>query len=358
MIDLQNIDVTFESDQRVVQAVRNVSITVDEGDIFGIVGYSGAGKSTLVRTINLLQRPSNGEVFVNGNDLTNLSASRLRQARKKIGMIFQHFNLMNARTVAGNIYYALRSSQLTKEEKKQKVDELLALVGLADKHNAYPSQLSGGQKQRVGIARALANDPKVLLCDEATSALDPKTTESILKLLQDLNKKLDLTIVIITHEMEVIKEICNKVAVMENGEVIEQGNIVDIFTKPQNPLTNEFINTATHIDQALAKLAAHPNLLDVSPGDEIVQLSFKGESAGDPLIADLYNRFNISTNILYGNVEILQQVPIGNLIVVFSGEKEDLQEAISYLKSNNVTATSLEVIQAGGQHQLIQKRNI
>lgn len=344
MIELKNIDVQFKTKSKEIYAVQDVSIQINKGDIFGIVGYSGAGKSTLVRTINLLQRPTNGSVRVSGKQLLDLSPEKLRQERKKIGMIFQHFNLMNARTVSGNVHYALRSSPLSDKQKNEKVAELLELVGLADKHDVYPSQLSGGQKQRVGIARSLANDPEVLLCDEATSALDPKTTLSILELLKDLNEKLNLTIVIITHEMEVIKEVCNKVAVMEEGSVVEQGDVVSIFTDPQNPLTQEFINTATHIDQALEKLAKHPSLLNLNREDTIARLSFVGESTNEPLISSLYSKFAVSTNILYGNIEILHDTPIGNLIVVLNGTTSQQQQAIHFLESQSVTVQLLEHI--------------
>lgn len=342
MIELKNIDVTFQSEGNIVHAVRDVSLSVEKGDIYGIVGYSGAGKSTLVRTINLLQRPTQGEVFVNGQNLSVLPPNELRIERKKIGMIFQHFNLMRQRTVAGNVAYPLRGAGLSKQEINAKVNELLSLVGLADKKEAYPSQLSGGQKQRVAIARALANDPEVLLCDEATSSLDPKTTSSILELLKDLNKKLALTIVIITHEMEVVKEICNKVAVMEEGEVVEQGDLVSIFTSPKERLTQEFINTATHIDQAAEKVLNHPTLLRLTGDDVLANITYVGESTSSPLIASLYARFGVTTNILYGNVEILQNTPIGNLIVVLSGKSESRAEAIAYLEANNVTVKTIE----------------
>ncbi|HLR72322.1 MAG TPA: methionine ABC transporter ATP-binding protein [Pseudogracilibacillus sp.] len=342
MIELKNIEVTFQSEETSVQAVKDVSLSVEKGDIYGIVGYSGAGKSTLVRTINLLQRPTQGEVFVNGRNLSILSPNELRNERKKIGMIFQHFNLMRQRTVAGNVAYPLRRTGLSKEEMNAKVEELLQLVGLADKKEAYPSQLSGGQKQRVAIARALANDPEVLLCDEATSSLDPKTTSSILELLKDLNKKLALTIVIITHEMEVVKEICNKVAVMEDGEVVEQGDLVSIFTSPKERLTQEFINTATHIDQAAEKVLNHPTLLNLSNDDVLANITYVDETTSTPLVASLYARFGVTTNILYGNVEILQNTPIGNLIVVLSGKSESRAEAIAYLEANNVTVKTIE----------------
>lgn len=343
MIHLKNIDVTFNSDNRVVQAVKDVSLTVDKGDIYGIVGYSGAGKSTLVRTINVLQPPTSGEVIVDGINFLTLNKKELRAKRKKIGMIFQHFNLMRQRSVASNVAYALKGSGLSKQEVKAKVDELLDLVGLADKKEAYPSQLSGGQKQRVGIARALANDPEILLCDEATSALDPKTTQSILALLKELNKKLSLTIVIITHEMQVVKEICNKVAVMENGEVVESGDIVSLFTAPKNPLTKEFINTATHIDQTLEKIFSHPSLLTRDSKTVLANITYVGESTSTPLIASLYAQFGVTTNIIYGNVEILQQTPIGNLIVELSGDLRQREKAIAYLEAKDVTVDVLDV---------------
>lgn len=357
MIELRNIDVHFQTDDHLVKAVKDVSLTVERGDIFGVVGYSGAGKSTLVRTINLLQKPTNGTVVVGDEDMLSLKPYELRQRRKKIGMIFQHFNLMNARTVNGNILYALRSSGLTKEEKRLKVAELLDLVGLSDKHDSYPSQLSGGQKQRVGIARALANDPEVLLCDEATSALDPKTTTDILKLLKELNKKLNLTIVLITHEMDAIKEICNKVAVMEEGEIIEQGNIVKIFTEPENVLTQEFIQTALGIDQALEKLSLQNDLINLSPDKQVAQLSFKEGSASEPFIKEVFERFGIGTNIVYGNIEILSDEIIGYLVVIFNGEYQSLQDTYQFLEENDVTVTLLEHVQTEEGYNLVPRHN-
>ncbi len=339
MITLNNVSVEFVGKETTIKAVETVQLTVGKGDVFGIVGYSGAGKSTLVRTINLLQRPTAGSVIVSGQDLLSLKPKQLRAARKKIGMIFQHFNLMGSRTIAENVAYPLRTSGMSKTEIKEKVRDLLKLVGLTDKSAAYPSQLSGGQKQRVAIARSLANDPEVLLCDEATSALDPKTTLSILELLKELNQKLALTIVIITHEMQVVKEICNKVAVMENGHVVEEGDLVSIFTKPKERITKEFINTATHVEQALEKILKHPTLLDLQTNDVLATISYVGESTSDPLIATLTTRFGVTTNILFGNVEFLQETPVGNLIVVLSGEPGRREKAIAYLKSKNVKVT-------------------
>ncbi|MFL2100487.1 methionine ABC transporter ATP-binding protein [Desemzia sp. FAM 23989] len=350
MITLKDIGVTFGSANAPIKAVEEVSLSVDKGDVYGIVGYSGAGKSTLVRTINLLQCPTSGKVIVAGKDLLALNPSGLRAARKKIGMIFQHFNLMDSRTVAGNIAYPLRKSGLSKSAIQQKVADLLDLVGLSDKIDAFPSQLSGGQKQRVAIARALANDPDVLLCDEATSALDPKTTLSILSLLKELNERLSLTIVIITHEMQVVKEICNKVAVMENGHVVEDGDLVSIFTQPKEQITKEFINTATHVDQAFEKILNHPTLLNLQGDDTLANISYVGSNTSEPLIATLSSRFHVSTNILFGNVEILQETPVGNLLVVLSGEPAQKQKALSYLASKDVaveilTSQSEKVIQ-------------
>ena len=365
MIKLENIDVTFTQGKKVVKAVRNVSVDVEDGDIYGIIGYSGAGKSTLVRTINLLQRPTSGNVEVNGVDLLKLKPNELRDARKKIGMIFQHFNLMNTLSVFDNVAFPLKKAKkpkveegedgepldptaepklvkLTKAEIKEKVDSLLQLVGLEDKANSYPSQLSGGQKQRVAIARALANDPDVLLCDEATSALDPKTTYSILELLKKVNEQLGITIVIITHEMQVVKEICNKVAVMEDGEVIEQGTVLDIFTNPQRNLTKDFIDTATHINQGIETVLSHEQLLNLKEGDYLVKISFVGASTGEPLITKLSTQFQVAANILFANVEIIQETPVGTLLVGLSGEQASIESALSYIKGQGVSVEVLE----------------
>ena len=253
MIRLENVSKTFTDSNKEVHAVNNVSLTINDGDIFGIIGFSGAGKSTLVRCINLLEKPTEGKVFVDDAEITALSGKELRKARKKIGMIFQYFNLMPSRTIFGNVAYPLRGSGLSKEEIKEKVHHLLELVGISEKENAFPSQLSGGQKQRVAIARALANDPNILLCDEATSALDPQTTKSILKLLQQLNQTLGITVVVITHEMAVVKEICNRVAVMDHGDVVEEGEVFHVFASPKEPLTRSFIKTTSNLQKKAQK---------------------------------------------------------------------------------------------------------
>lgn len=347
MIKLENIDVTFKQGIKVVNAVKNVSLHVEPGDIYGIIGYSGAGKSTLVRTINLLQRPTKGNVVVNGVDLLKLKPKRLRAARKKIGMIFQHFNLMNTLSVFDNVAFPLKKSGKTKSEIEEKVLSLLELVGLEDKVNSYPRQLSGGQKQRVAIARALANDPDVLLCDEATSALDPKTTYSILELLQKVNVQLGITIVIITHEMQVVKEICNKVAVMEEGEVIEKGSVLEIFTNPERDLTKDFIDTATHINQGIETVLSHEQLLNLQEGDYLVKISFVGASTGEPLITKLSTQFQVAANILFANVEIIQDTPVGTLLVGLSGEKSGIENALSYIKEQGVSVDVLEESKGG-----------
>ncbi len=347
MIKLENIDVTFKQGVKVVNAVKNVSLHVEPGDIYGIIGYSGAGKSTLVRTINLLQRPTKGNVVVNGVGLLKLKPKGLRAARKKIGMIFQHFNLMNTLSVFDNVAFPLKKSGKTKSEIEQKVLSLLELVGLEDKVNSYPRQLSGGQKQRVAIARALANDPDVLLCDEATSALDPKTTYSILELLQKVNVQLGITIVIITHEMQVVKEICNKVAVMEEGEVIEQGSVLEIFTNPERDLTKDFIDTATHINQGIETVLSHEQLLNLQEGDYLVKISFVGASTGEPLITKLSTQFQVAANILFANVEIIQDTPVGTLLVGLSGEKSGIENALSYIKEQGVSVDVLEESKGG-----------
>ena len=336
MIELKDISVIFNQGKRAITAVTDVDLTIERGDVYGIVGYSGAGKSTLVRVINLLQRPTTGSVIVDGTNLTDLVPKALRKKRKSIGMIFQHFNLMASRTIADNVAFPLKGSGLSKQEIEAKVAHLLALVGILDKKDAYPSQLSGGQKQRVAIARALANDPKILLCDEATSALDPKTTLSILELLQEVNLKLGITIVIITHEMQVVKEICNKVAVMENGRVIERGDVIDIFNEPKAGLTRDFIRTATHVEQAEKKLLAHTD-------QPVYELKFS--NATEPIIIELYKRFAVTADILYGNIEFLQNVPIGTMIVTLEGEsgkQPDLVAITNYLAERQVRISEIK----------------
>lgn len=337
MIYLKNICKTFIDDnKKEVHAVNDVSLTINDGDIFGIIGFSGAGKSTLVRCINLLERPTSGTVEVDGKDLTKLSEKELRESRKKIGMIFQHFNLFPSRTIFGNVAFPLQGSGLSKEEIAAKVRKLLELVGISEKENAYPSQLSGGQKQRVAIARALANDPDILLCDEATSALDPQTTKAILDLLKDLNKKLGITIVVITHEMAVVKEICNKVAVMEKGRVVEEGDVFSIFANPQEALTQNFIKTTSNLRKIEDLVYEGSPVVDLKPGELIVRLSYIEKNISEPLISAMTYKFNVILNIIFANIEIIQDAPIGGTVAIMSGKSEDIDAALDYLRDKNV----------------------
>lgn len=344
MITLQNISKTFIDGGKEVQAVKDVNLTIHDGDIFGIIGFSGAGKSTLVRCINLLERPTSGTVTVDDKEITALSAKELRKARKKIGMIFQHFNLMPSRTIFGNVAYPLKGSGLSKQEIADKVHNLLELVGISEKENAYPSQLSGGQKQRVAIARALANDPKILLCDEATSALDPQTTKSILKLLQKVNETLGITIVVITHEMDVVKEICNRVAVMDHGNVVEEGEVFSIFATPQNKVTRDFIKTTSNLQKIEELVEAGSPVVALKPGELIVRLSYIEKNASEPLISAVTEKFGIILNIIFADVEIVQNAPIGGTVAIVSGDKDKVEQALTYLKEKNV---GVEVIKDG-----------
>ena len=336
MIRLENVSKTFTDSNKEVHAVNNVSLTINDGDIFGIIGFSGAGKSTLVRCINLLERPTEGEVFVDDAEITALSGKELRKARKKIGMIFQHFNLMPSRTIFGNVAYPLRGSGLSKEEIREKVHHLLELVGISEKENAFPSQLSGGQKQRVAIARALANDPSILLCDEATSALDPQTTKSILKLLQQLNQTLGITVVVITHEMAVVKEICNRVAVMDHGDVVEEGEVFHVFASPKEPLTRSFIKTTSNLQKIEELIAADSPVVATKKGELIVRLSYVEKNTSEPLISTVTQKFGIILNIVFADVEIVQNAPIGGTVAIVSGEGSRIDEALQYLRDKNV----------------------
>lgn len=336
MIELQHIDKIYHTSSGDLHALKDINLTINEGEIFGIIGLSGAGKSTLVRCINMLEKPTSGKVIVDGQEMTALGEEQLRKARQNIGMIFQHFNLLSSRTVFGNIAFPLEIQGLDKAAIQKKVEPLLDLVGLKDRADHYPSQLSGGQKQRVGIARALASNPKVLLCDEATSALDPQTTESILNLLRDINKRLHITIVMITHQMNVVKEICDRVAVIENGEIIEQGSMVDIFTNPQKATTREFVASIQHNDlpDFVRKLDIHK---DYKAGDKaLVSLSFIGDSAGEPIVSVLIKEYDTNVNILTANIENLQDTPFGTLLIEVEGDEAHLKKALDYLHERKV----------------------
>ncbi len=338
MIELIHVKKEFNENSRseTIHAVNDVSLTVEDGDIYGIIGFSGAGKSTLVRCINLLGRPSSGQVLIDGRNMMELSPKELREARKKIGMIFQHFNLMPSRTVEENVAFPLKGSGLTKEEIREKVHRLLRLVEIEEKAKDFPAQLSGGQKQRVAIARALANDPRILLCDEATSALDPQTTASILQLIKKLNKELGLTVVVITHEMAVIKSICNKVAVMEHGSLVESGDIFSVFTDPKQQITKNFIRTTSNVSKVYELVDTDSDVVRLETGEILAVLHYKQLLVSEPLISTAARRFDISLNILFADIEIIDDKSIGDTVVIMHGDYENLTRAIEYIESNHV----------------------
>ncbi|MEN6384676.1 MAG: ATP-binding cassette domain-containing protein, partial [Phycisphaerales bacterium] len=325
MIALQNISVSFFQKQQSVKAVNNVSLQINKGEIFGIVGTSGAGKSTLLRTMNLLQPAAQGHIFIDGNDITNYQGAQLRKIRVQAGMIFQHFNLIRTKTVYHNIAFALKAANTPQKAIDARVTELLAMVNLSDRKNAYPSQLSGGQKQRVGIARALANNPKILLCDEPTSALDLETTNSILDLLKEINQKTGITMVLITHEMAVIKKICDRVAVMSKGVIVETGDVMDIFAAPQHSFTKQLV--AYSYDLEL------PQRLCNDLDGQIFKLIYRGNEAEDPVLSDAAQLFNVKLNILHGKIEYIGNQPLGILLVNIVGNQAEIDNAVNYIRS-------------------------
>lgn len=333
MIEVKKLVKIYETKKGSVTGVDQVSLRVEKGEIYGIVGYSGAGKSSLLRCLNLLEKPTSGEILIDGVELTSLNKGELRKARLKIGMIFQHFHLVSAKTVSENIAFALKAAGTPKIEIAERVLELLNMVGLSDKKDVYPAQLSGGQKQRVGIARALANNPSVLLCDEATSALDPSTTRSILSLLKKINRELGITIVLITHEMEVVKTICDRMAVMQNGKIIEEGNVYDLFANPQQTLTQDFVNSILQFEL--------PERLLGKRDGKLIKIYFQGEIAEQGVISDVFQRFKVKGNILHGKIEYIQDIPLGIFIMEVSGDKQELERAIAYIASRT---KNLEVI--------------
>lgn len=336
MIELIDVSKTFELDDKEVRAVQNVNVTIADGEIFGVIGYSGAGKSTLVRCLNMLERPTSGQVIINGVDLTQLKEKDLRLQRQNIGMIFQQFNLLASRTAYQNVEFPLINRGYSKEEMKEKVESLLELVGISEKANAYPSELSGGQKQRVAIARALATDPAILLCDEATSALDPQTTKSILKLLKEVNQKLGITIVIITHEMSVIKEICNRVAVMEDGRVVELNDVVSVFSNPQAQISKEFISSTSSLSRIDELISEKADIVQLEPGQQIWRLDFYGAKTEEAIIAEVTKKFDINPSIIFANVEVISNTVLGSLIVVLSISGELEQEVLDYFNDKRI----------------------
>lgn len=326
MIQLQNLKKVFKNANGLVTAVDTVNLSIEEGEIFGIIGYSGAGKSTLIRMLNLLERPTEGNVTIDGCDLTKSSKKELRYKRQEIGMVFQHFNLLWSRTVFENIAFSLEIAGANKEIIHSRVLELIHLVGLNGKENFYPSQLSGGQKQRVGIARALANNPKVLLCDEATSALDPQTTDEILELLLEINKKYHLTIVLITHEMHVIQKICHRVAVMEDGCIVEQGDVLDVFTNPKQAVTQRFVKQVVNDSESHQTIV---QLLEDYPEGKVVLLKYVKDKAAKPFITEVIRNYKVDINIIHGKVVQTQDGEYGSLFVQITGEQ--INAALTHL---------------------------
>ncbi len=341
IIEFKEVSKVFQNKSNSVEAVSNVSLRVLKGEIYGIIGFSGAGKSTLVRCINMLEKPTSGSVTVDGVEVSSLSEKELRKERKKIGMIFQQFNLMPSRTAFGNVALALQGTGLSKSEIREKANKLLEYVGLSDRANSYPSQLSGGQKQRVSIARALANDPEVLLCDEATSALDPQTTRSILDLLKKLNKELGITVVVITHEMNVIKRICDKVAVMENGKVVEEGDVFSVFASPKQQITKDFISTTSALSEIYRLVDEEDPIVDLKQNEVLVMMKFTSATVSEPLISTVSKKFDVVCNILFGDLEIVSGAPIGGTVGIFRGVTKNINQALAYLKEQGI---SVEVI--------------
>lgn len=329
MIRIEALSKVFKDKNNNVHALKDISMNIEKGDIFGIIGLSGAGKSTLVRCINRLEEPTAGKVYIDDTDITSLDKAALAAMRRRIGMIFQHFNLLSRKNCSKNIAFPLEISGYQKDQINVRVAELLELVDLKDKSRAYPSQLSGGQKQRIAIARALATKPDILLCDEATSALDPNTTKSILKLLKTINESLGITIVIITHQMEVIKEICNKVAVISDGRIVEQGNTYDLFTNPVAPVTKTFVkDISTELEESMYGT--------IDNDSRLLKITFPNGSAGRPVISETISKFAVEINIIAGHISNIQGKSYGQLVVGLRGEDTTVNDAISHLSSQNL----------------------
>jgi D-methionine transport system ATP-binding protein len=337
MIEIKNITKTFYQKHQAFKALENVCLSLEQGDITGIIGFSGAGKSTLIRCVNLLETPDEGEVIVNGIDLLKLAPKQLAQERKKIGMIFQHFNLLSSRTVFGNIALPLELDNVSKLEINKKVNELLKIVGLEDKANEYPRSLSGGQKQRVAIARALANEPYVLLCDEATSALDPATTQSILQLLKEINLRLNLTILLITHEMEVIKTICNHVAVIDKGKIVAKGTLEEIISDKEHPIIKQFITyKSMNIPHSLSTVLQPEASAELFP---LIEIELNGNISFEKLLSLMYSDYQIPYKLINADVEYLGKENFGRLLLHLQGSSQENSQIIQYLNQNNILNT-------------------
>ncbi|MGY3766094.1 methionine ABC transporter ATP-binding protein [Vagococcus vulneris] len=338
---IENLTVQFQQKKKTITAVDDVTFSVKSGEIYGIVGLSGAGKSTLIRTINLLQRPSSGNIKIDGTSITDLKDTSLRDKRQKIGMIFQHFNLIQNKTIGDNIRFSLKAGNYPKEKIDTRIDELLKIVDLLDKKNVYPNNLSGGQKQRIGIARALANNPEILLCDEATSALDVETTEEILLILKEINQTFGITIIFITHELDVAKRLFNRIAVMEKGQIVEENTTFDIFANPQQPITKKLVNRYLNIELPAEILEQLDNGL-------LIELRYQGEQTLEPLISDIAKKSDVNISIVHGKIEYIQNKSIGLLCVYLTGNQHALGSAYTQLKNN---VHSIRVLKGGTKNE-------
>ncbi|WP_216830799.1 methionine ABC transporter ATP-binding protein [Alkalihalobacterium elongatum] len=338
MIELKNITKTFLQKTSTITALKNINLKVEKGKILGVIGYSGAGKSTLVRLVNYLEKPTEGQVLIDGVDLASYNTKQLRNKKKQIGMIFQHFNLLETRTVFDNVALPLVLIKQDKQKIRKRVEELLEFVGLEEKATNYPNELSGGQKQRVGIARALASNPSILLCDEATSALDPQTTDSILKLLKKINEEYRITVLMITHEMDVVKKICDHVAVMEKGEIIEQGSVLDVFGNPQHLTTQNFVSTVIQTDIPSTMKQAIIN----DKSHRLLKLNFLKQSSLEPILHSLIERFNVKTNILLANTTEIQGTLIGTMILQLNADELEIKEIINFLQKHDVIVKEMD----------------
>ncbi len=329
LIEIKSLSKVFKTKVGEVVALDDINLTVDKGDIYGIIGMSGAGKSTLVRCMNLLEKPTAGDVYIEGKNIAAISEKELRQVRHAMGMIFQQFNLLEQRTAAQNVAFAMEIAGVAKEKIDKRVAELLDIVEIADRAHSYPSQLSGGQKQRVAIARALANNPKVLLCDEATSALDPKTTRSILSLLKHINSTMGITIIIITHEMSVVQEICNRVAIIDNSRIVEEGSVESIFTNPKTAVARKMIFPDTVGDQI---------------GERLIRIVFDGSSSYNPVIANMILNCNAQVNIMYADMKNIDGIARGQMVVQLPEDKEKSKKVIAYLKAHHLVVEEVDEI--------------
>lgn len=328
MIRFEHVSKTFQTKNGPFDALKDVSFEIEKGDIYGVIGYSGAGKSTLIRMVNALETPTSGNVWVEGKDIGTLNQKELRNLRKGIGMIFQQFNLLESKTIYDNVAIALKLNGVSKKDIEKRVTELLDFVELSDKKYSYPGQLSGGQKQRVGIARALANNPSILLCDEATSALDPKTTDSILELLKKINEMLHITIVIITHEMNVIQKICNKVAVMDYGQVVETGSVIQVFSNPRSDIARRFVGNLIRdvIPEPLVE-----SIRKETRNSRLLRIKLENTDSTEPLLWEINRRFEVETNILYSTINVIQGIVVGIMLVLFIGTDEEIEKAEQYI---------------------------